>query len=89
LHSIMAFTGVVFVCLGALHGLLNGIALKAGPGVLGLVGILAALCVIVTLISALVVSLRRLWARIVVRVAGSWTAAIGILMLGWTMKGPL
>jgi hypothetical protein len=32
--------------------------------------------------SALVVS-EKPWARIAVRVAGSWIAAIGLLMFGW------
>ena len=47
---------------------------------------MAMLFVFVTLISAIVVSLRRPWARIVVRVAGSWIAAIGLLMLGWALR---
>jgi len=44
------------------------------------------LFVLVTLASALVVSLRKSWARIAVRVAGSWIAAIGLLMFGWAMR---
>jgi hypothetical protein len=34
-----------------------------------------------------VVSLVAAWARIAVRVAGSWIAAIGLLMLGWNLRG--
>jgi hypothetical protein len=30
-----------------------------------------------------------LWGRIVVRVAGSWIAATGLLMLGWAVRGGL
>jgi hypothetical protein len=30
-------------------------------------------------------SLRIVWMRIAVRVAGSWVAAIGLLMLGWSL----
>jgi hypothetical protein len=30
--------------------------------------------------------LRARAARIVVRVAGSWVAATGLLMLGWTLR---
>ena len=37
--------------------------------------------------SALVVSPRDAWARVAIRVAGSWVAAIGILMFGWTFRG--
>jgi urease accessory protein len=81
-----SFTAVV-VGVGFAHGVLNGIALKEGPGVLGLIGILATLFVIVTLVSAFTVSLKQTWARIVVRVAGSWVAAMGMLMFGWAMRG--
>jgi urease accessory protein len=78
---------VVVIGVGLVHGVLNGVALKQGPGVLGLVGILATLFVIVTLVSAFVVSLKQPWMRIVVRVTGSWVAAIGILMFGWALRG--
>jgi hydrogenase/urease accessory protein HupE len=75
------------VALGLVHGFLNGAALQRDPGGLGLVGIMATLFVIVALVSAFVVSLRRSWMRIVVRVAGSWIVASGILMLGWAFRG--
>jgi NADH:ubiquinone oxidoreductase subunit H len=48
---------------------------------------MAALFVLVTLASAFVVSLERPWARIAVRVAGSWVAASGLLQLGWAFRG--
>jgi hydrogenase/urease accessory protein HupE len=74
--------------LGLVHGFLNGVAMQqAGAGALGLLGILAALFVLVALVAALVVSLRQQWTRIVVRVTGSWMAAIGLLMLGWALRG--
>jgi urease accessory protein len=76
------------VGLGLVHGLFNGVAMQqAGAGALGLLGILAALFVLVALVAAFVVSLHQQWTRIVVRVAGSWIAAIGLLMLGWTLRG--
>jgi hypothetical protein len=62
-------------------------AARAGGGFLALFGISLAVFVLVTLVSALVVSLRKYWARITVRVAGSWITAIGLLMLGWTYRG--
>ena len=73
---------------GFLHGFLNGTAMaaRAGGGFLALFGISLAVFVLVTLVSALVVSLRKYWARITVRVAGSWITAIGLLMLGWTYR---
>jgi len=76
------------LALGMLHGWLNGAGIAgARREVLGLVGIAAAVFVVVALAAARVTSLRAPWARVVVRVAGSWIAAIGLLMLGWTLRG--
>ena len=75
------------VVVGFVHGVLNGVALKEGPGVLGLIGIMATLFVSVAIVSAFIVSLKQPWTRIVVRVSGSWVAAIGMLMFGWMMRG--
>ena len=73
---------------GALHGLLNGSALGAiGAGPLSLFGIVVTVLIIALLVSAGVVSLRPAWTRIAVRVAGSWVAAVGMLMFGWMMRG--
>jgi len=47
----------------------------------------ATLFVIVAIVSAFIVSLKKPWAKIVVRVAGSWVAAMGMLMFGWLMRG--
>jgi len=78
---------VLIVLVGLIHGFFNGLALKDGPGGLGLFGIMAALFVLVALVSAFVVSMKPPWTRIVVRVAGSWVAAIGMLMIGWFIRG--
>lgn len=74
--------------LAALYGLLQGwldgsalASLDAGLGALG--GIVATALVFTIVAAALVVPLRVFWARIAIRVAGSWVAAVGILMLGW------
>lgn len=80
------FTGVA-ATVGIMHGFFNGIALKAGPGSLGLFGIMTALFVLVAIVSAFVVSLKPTWTRIAVRVAGSWVAAMGMLMIGWFFRG--
>lgn len=74
--------------VGLLHGHLNGAAMAAaGPAVLGLVGIVTALFVLVALAAALVVAIRVDWGRVAVRVAGSWIVAIGLLVLGWSLRG--
>jgi hydrogenase/urease accessory protein HupE len=73
--------------LGLVHGFLNGPALAGtGPGALGLFGIAVVAFMVIALASALVVSLKAPAARIAVRVAGSWIAAIGLLLLGWAFR---
>ena len=78
----------VAVLVGLVHGWLNGAGIaEAQREVMGLLGIASVTFVIVALVSAFVVSLRAVWTRIAVRVAGSWIAAIGLLMLGWSLRG--
>jgi hydrogenase/urease accessory protein HupE len=73
--------------VGLLHGYLNGAAMsQAKLGALGLVGIVSTLFVVVALAAAFVVGLQAPWARIAVRVAGSWVVAIGLLLLGWSFR---
>ena len=73
--------------LGLLHGYLNGTAMaQAGLGFTALVGIGCAVFTIVVLVAAFVVSLKVSWGRIAVRVAGSWIAAVGLLMVGWALR---
>jgi urease accessory protein len=79
--------GALAAGYGALHGLLNGSALAAIGGAWPeLLGIVTTVLMLTLLISAAVVPLRAGWGRIVVRVMGSWVAAIGLLMLGWTLQ---
>ncbi|MEJ2472109.1 MAG: HupE/UreJ family protein [Desulfuromonadales bacterium] len=76
------------VIIGLLHGWLNGVALvSTQQGLLGLVGIVTTVFVLVAIVTAGVICLRRGWTRIIVRVAGSWGAATGLLLLGWNLKG--
>ena len=79
---------VVSACLvGLLHGYVNGATMaSANMDWLALTGATVAVFVLVTILSAVVVSLRVPWQRIVVRVGGSWIAAIGILMVGWSLR---
>jgi hydrogenase/urease accessory protein HupE len=81
-----SFTAIT-IAVGFVHGILNGIALKQVPGILGLIGIMATLFVIVALVAAFIVSLKQPWIKIAVRVLGSWVAAIGMLLFGWVMRG--
>jgi hydrogenase/urease accessory protein HupE len=73
--------------LGFFHGYLNGAAMgQPVVGSIALLGLVSAVFVLVTLAAAFVVRLRWHWTRIAVRVAGSWIAASGLLMLGWAMR---
>jgi urease accessory protein len=42
---------------------------------------------VAALAAAMVVAIRVPWGRIAVRVAGSWIVAIGLLLLGWSLRG--
>jgi hydrogenase/urease accessory protein HupE len=73
--------------LGLFQGLANGFAMaQAGAGVRGVVGIVAAVFVVSTLITAAAFALNSGWPRIAWRVAGSWVAASGLLLLGWSLR---
>jgi hydrogenase/urease accessory protein HupE len=75
-------------CLvGLVHGVLNGAALaEIHSGSLASVGIGMAVWILVALIAGQVAALKQPPARLVVRVAGSWIGAIGLLMLGWAVR---
>ncbi|HEX7272875.1 MAG TPA: HupE/UreJ family protein [Casimicrobiaceae bacterium] len=73
--------------LGLFHGYLNGTGLGVSlQAVAAALGLAATVFVLVVLVAALVVPLRARWARIAVRVGGSWIAASGVLMLGWFIR---
>jgi urease accessory protein len=74
--------------LGLVHGYVNGTGMGlSAPSIVAALGLASAVFVLVVLIAALVVQLRAHWARIAVRVGGSWIAASGLLMLGWSIRG--
>ena len=76
------------VVLGMLNGGLNGMELaKVRVGALSAAGVACALFVLVALLAGQVASVRLSWARVAIRVAGSWIAAIGLFMLGWSVRG--
>lgn len=77
---------VALTC-GLILGTFNGTAL-VGAGASGpaIVGIGCAVFVIVALVSGQAATTEKEWARILVRVAGSWIGAIGLLMLGWAVR---
>jgi hydrogenase/urease accessory protein HupE len=83
-----AAIGALAAAVGLLHGWFNGAGIAAeGREALGLVGICSAVFVLAAISAARVVTLTAAWSRVAVRVAGSWIAAIGLLMLGWGLRG--
>ena len=84
----LALLTTLAALFGLFHGYLNGTGLnRFADGAYVLLGLAAAVCVIVAVFASLVIPLRRPWARIAVRVAGSWIAASGLLLLGWALRG--
>jgi urease accessory protein len=78
------------ILLGLIHGILNGseFAKTLSSAQMTNAGVMVALFVSVSLLAGQAASARVRWARTAVRVAGSWIAAIGLLMLGWAMRVP-
>jgi hypothetical protein len=79
---------VLALVLGLSGGAISGSELAASGsfGVFAL-GVASALFAVVSLVAGNVAALRAGGARIAVRVAGSWLAATGMLMLGWSLRG--
>lgn len=75
------------VVLGAIHGALNGAeAVTPGSYALIPIGNAISLFVVVALVAGQAVVTHGGTPRIIARVAGSWIAAIGLLLFGWSMK---
>ena len=83
----LGVTTALAVLLGLSRGYLNGSGMgQLYVAALAFLALVSAVFVLVALAAAVVVPLRAHWARIVVRVAGSWIAASGLLMLGWAVR---
>jgi len=82
-----AATTAIAAAVGLFLGLANGDAMaQAGSGVRGVVGIVGAVFVVTILGAACTVAWQSGWLRIAWRVAGSWIAAVGLLLLGWSLR---
>jgi len=81
-------TASVLACLlGLYHGYQNGTGLGLSfTSATALLGLIFAVFVLIALAAAFVVKLQAAWTRIAVRIAGSWIAATGLLMLGWAVR---
>ncbi len=86
-HLPLMATTLLAALLGLGHGYLNGgVLAQPGLGVMELLGVVAGAFTLVALAASLVVPLRAVWARVVVRVAASWIAAMGLLLVGWAIR---
>jgi hypothetical protein len=82
-----AGVAVLAIVAGALHGLVNGATMvPGGASTLALAGAITTVFCVTTILAAEVSVLPAGWPRIAVRVAGSWIAAAGLLMLGWLLR---
>jgi len=81
--TLAALAGVA----GLIHGFVNGSTMgPGGASLLALAGAVTAVLCLLAIVAAEVTTLRAGWTRIAVRVAGSWIAAAGVLMLGWLAR---
>jgi hydrogenase/urease accessory protein HupE len=75
------------IAAAAVHGYVNGATMmRGGADALALAGAVTAVFCVLAILSAQGSVLPAGWTRIAVRVAGSWAAAAGILMLGWLAR---
>jgi len=83
----LRMTTALAALLGIYHGYLNGTGMgQFDTAAVAILGLAFAVFVLIALTAAFVVWLSAHWARIAVRVAGSWIAASGLLMLGWAVR---
>jgi urease accessory protein len=88
----LSFPRVGVTALAAGVGWMQGAVFAAddavgGAGAAAMLGAWLASLVVVLLAAGQAASLQEQWARTAVRVAGSWIAAAGLLMLGWEIRG--
>lgn len=80
--ALMVGLGALF---GVSHGYENGLAMSPETAAhLFVLGVASIGAVALTLVSATTIALaaKAVWPRVAVRIAGSWIAAIGIMMIG-------
>jgi hydrogenase/urease accessory protein HupE len=74
--------------VGLLHGYVSGTAMATGGALaLAVAGSTATVFCVFAILAAQVTAVEAQWGRIAVRVAGSWVAAAGLLMMGWLARG--
>ncbi|APO68544.1 HupE/UreJ protein [Rhizobium gallicum] len=80
-------TALLAALLGAFEGYNFGSAYSAaGDGLPAIIGSTGLVFILIALVSAAVLKTKWDWTRIAMRVVGSWTAASGMLLLGWGLR---
>ena len=80
--------GVVASVASILPALTDGAEARAsGQGLPGTLGIVVSVAAISSLVAGHGLRLRGAAARIALRIAGSWIGAVGLLTLGWSIRG--
>ena len=80
----LVVTTAVAVGLGALFGFQTGVELRADDAYwIGLIGNTTVVLALLLLVTSLVASATAFAARVACRVLGSWSAATGLLSIGW------
>lgn len=82
-----ARTTLFAILLGAICGGMGGSLGSDQSGLLAMLGGALSVAVMLALLSSLALPLRQEWQRLTVRIAGSWIAAVGILLVGWAVHG--
>jgi hydrogenase/urease accessory protein HupE len=83
----LRITTALAALLGLYHGFLNGTGLGLNvTSAAVLFGLIFSVFVLIALAASFVVQLQAAWARIAVRVAGSWIFASGLLLVGWAVR---
>lgn len=73
--------------IGAVLGLAHGAVAGPAGGLLGAAGAAATVGAVLAIVAGEIATLRVAWTRIASRVLASWTAAAGMLQLGWMLRG--
>ncbi len=78
---------VAAISLGLIRGAADLAGVPASPSaILNLAGMSASVFVLFALAVSITLPLRRLWMIVAARVAGSWIAAVGLLLAGWIIR---
>lgn len=73
--------------IGGVLGIAQGLVVGPDGGLLGAAGSAVTVGAVLAIVSGEVATLRAAWTRIAARVLASWTAAAGMLQLGWMLRG--